>query len=133
MALSVTLTAGYQKIWSADVRIGFLAHAAELQSRMVSGHAEADFDIGMRVNLDATRVLLEHCRKFTAPPKFVFTSSVAVFGGPLPKNVNQLVFKASQTYSDGDVVQWIEPTVKGGAEPEHPAPVLKLGKASSSG
>jgi uncharacterized protein YcnI len=54
-----------------------------------------------------------------------------VLGGPLPKNVNQLEFKASQTYSDGEVVQWIEPTVKGGAEPEHPAPVLKLGKASS--
>jgi uncharacterized protein YcnI len=53
-----------------------------------------------------------------------------VRGGPLPKNVNQLEFKASQTYSDGEVVQWIEPTVKGGAEPEHPAPVLKLGKAS---
>jgi hypothetical protein len=30
-------------------------------------------------------------------------------------------------------VQWIEPTVKGGAEPQHPAPVLKLGKASSGG
>jgi uncharacterized protein YcnI len=55
-----------------------------------------------------------------------------VFAGPMPKNVNQLEFKAAQTYSDGDVVQWIEPTVKGGAEPEHPAPVLKLGKASSS-
>jgi uncharacterized protein YcnI len=54
-----------------------------------------------------------------------------VRGGPLPKNVNQLEFKASQTYSDGEVVQWIEPTVKGGAEPEHPAPVLKLGKAKS--
>lgn len=54
---------------------------------VVSGHAEADFDIGMRVNLDATRVLLEHCRKFAAPPKFVFTSSVAVFGGPVPDPV----------------------------------------------
>ncbi|HMG25579.1 MAG TPA: YcnI family protein [Acidimicrobiia bacterium] len=52
-----------------------------------------------------------------------------VRGGPLPKNVNQLEFKATQTYSDGEVVQWIEPTVKGGAEPEHPAPALKLGKA----
>ncbi len=55
-----------------------------------------------------------------------------VLGGPMPKNVNQLEFNATQTYSDGEVVQWIEPTVKGGAEPEHPAPVLKLGKASSS-
>ena len=41
---------------------------------VVSGQAEADFDIGMRVNLDATRLLLERCRKLTAPPKFVFTS-----------------------------------------------------------
>src|SRR5262249_9066381 len=44
--------------------------------------------------------------------------------GPLPK-VNQLVFKALQTYSDGEIVRWIEEP-SGGAEPEHPAPVLKL-------
>ena len=54
---------------------------------VVSGHAEADFDIGMRVNLDATRGLLERCRKLAAPPKFVFASSLAVFGGPLPDPV----------------------------------------------
>jgi nucleoside-diphosphate-sugar epimerase len=54
---------------------------------VVSGQAEADFDIGMRVNLDATRRLLERCRRLDAPPKFVFTSSLAVFGGPLPDPV----------------------------------------------
>ena len=54
---------------------------------VVSGQAEADFDIGMRVNLDATRALLERCRLLAAPPKFVFTSSLAVFGGPLPDPV----------------------------------------------
>ena len=54
---------------------------------VVSGQAEADFDIGMRVNLDATRRLLERCRKLAAPPKFVFTSSLAVFGGPVPDPV----------------------------------------------
>jgi nucleoside-diphosphate-sugar epimerase len=54
---------------------------------VVSGQAEADFDIGMRVNLDATRLLLERCRTLAAPPKFVFTSSLAVFGGPLPDPV----------------------------------------------
>jgi len=54
---------------------------------VVSGQAEADFDIGMRVNLDATRALLERCRKLAAPPKVVFTSSLAVFGGPLPDPV----------------------------------------------
>ena len=54
---------------------------------VVSGQAEADFDIGMRVNLDATRALLERCRALAHPPKFVFTSSLAVFGGPLPDPV----------------------------------------------
>jgi len=50
---------------------------------VVSGQAEADFAIGMRVNLDATRALLERCRRLAAPPKFVFASSLAVFGGAL--------------------------------------------------
>ena len=54
---------------------------------VVSGQAEAEFDIGMRVNLDATRALLERCRKLDRPPKFVFTSSLAVFGGKLPDPV----------------------------------------------
>src|SRR5437016_5865027 len=54
---------------------------------VVSAHAEADFDMGMRVNLDATRALLERCRKLDARPKFVFASSLAVFGGPLPDPV----------------------------------------------
>lgn len=54
---------------------------------VVSGQAEAEFDVGMRVNLDATRALLERCRTLAAPPKFVFTSSLAVFGGPVPDPV----------------------------------------------
>jgi nucleoside-diphosphate-sugar epimerase len=54
---------------------------------VVSGQAEAEFDVGMRVNVDATRVLLEGCRKLARPPKFVFTSSLAVFGGALPDPV----------------------------------------------
>ena len=54
---------------------------------VVSGQAEAEFDIGMRVNVDATRALLEQCRRLSRPPKLVFTSSLAVFGGPLPDPV----------------------------------------------
>ncbi|HKE39641.1 MAG TPA: D-erythronate dehydrogenase [Casimicrobiaceae bacterium] len=54
---------------------------------VVSGQAEAEFDTGMRVNLDATRTLLERCRALNRPPKFVFTSSLAVFGGVLPDPV----------------------------------------------
>jgi nucleoside-diphosphate-sugar epimerase len=54
---------------------------------VVSGQAEAEFDVGMRVNLDATRALLEQCRRCAAPPKVVFASSLAVFGGTLPDPV----------------------------------------------
>ena len=50
---------------------------------VVSGQAEAEFDVGMRVNLDTTRALLERCRTLASPPKLVFTSSLAVYGGPL--------------------------------------------------
>ncbi len=49
----------------------------------------------------------------------------AVSLGPLPK-ADSMVFKALQTYSDGTVVRWIDPTVAGQAEPDHPAPVLTL-------
>jgi nucleoside-diphosphate-sugar epimerase len=52
---------------------------------VVSGGAEADFDRGMRVNLDGTRALLERCRRLPRPPRFVFASSVAAFGGRLPE------------------------------------------------
>lgn len=54
---------------------------------VVSGQAEAELDVGMRVNLDATRGLLERCRRLARPPKVVFTSSLAVFGGVLPDPV----------------------------------------------
>src|SRR5229473_7942212 len=51
---------------------------------VVSGGAEADFDLGYHVNLDGTRQLLEAARKLSTPPKFVYASSVAAFGGELP-------------------------------------------------
>jgi hypothetical protein len=52
--------------------------------------------------------------------------------GPLPTGTDQLVFKALQTYDNGEVVRWIDTPAPGAAEPEHPAPVLKLTPASTS-
>jgi nucleoside-diphosphate-sugar epimerase len=53
---------------------------------VVSGEAEIDFDKGYHVNLDGTRALLEAVRLAGDgyKPKFVFTSSIAVFGAPFP-------------------------------------------------
>jgi nucleoside-diphosphate-sugar epimerase len=53
---------------------------------VVSGEAETDFEKGYRVNLDGTRALLEAIRHAGDGyvPKFIFTSSIAVFGAPFP-------------------------------------------------
>ena len=51
---------------------------------VVSGQAESDFELGMRVNLDGYRVVLESCRKAGNRPRLLFSSSIAVFGTPLP-------------------------------------------------
>jgi nucleoside-diphosphate-sugar epimerase len=63
-----------------DERTSSIFHLAAI----VSGAAEADFDLGMRINLDASRALLDACRARGHRPKVVFTSSVAVYGGKLP-------------------------------------------------
>jgi D-erythronate 2-dehydrogenase len=47
----------------------------------VSGECEADFDLGLRANLQATEALLASCRTLGTSPVVVFSSSVAVFGG----------------------------------------------------
>ncbi|MEV6492690.1 YcnI family protein [Actinoplanes sp. NPDC051633] len=54
-----------------------------------------------------------------------------ISAGPLPK-VDQMVFKALQTYSDGTVVRWIDAPTTDGTEPESPAPVLKLAAAAAA-
>lgn len=52
--------------------------------------------------------------------------------GPLP-DADQLVFDAEQTYSDGEVVDWNQPTPASGEEPEHPAPTVTLTAATGDG
>ena len=50
----------------------------------VSGECEADFDLGLRSNLDSTRALLDALRAAGGMPRLVFASSAAVFGGDPP-------------------------------------------------
>jgi D-erythronate 2-dehydrogenase len=54
---------------------------------VVSGQAEADTDLGYRVNLDGTRTVLDACRALGTSPRVVFASSLAVYGGALPPAV----------------------------------------------
>ncbi len=64
---------------------------------IVSGQAEQDFDLGLRINFDATRALLERLRALGANSRFVMTSSVAVFGGALPATVDDAQVWAPQS------------------------------------
>ncbi|WP_405824200.1 YcnI family protein [Streptomyces sp. NBC_01390] len=52
--------------------------------------------------------------------------------GQLPDSTDQLAFKTLQTYSDGNVVRWIETAQAGQDEPENPAPTLKLTAAAAA-
>ena len=64
----------------ASERADVIFHLAAV----VSGEAEQNFELGMRVNLGGIQNLLEACRQAGYVPRFVFASSVAVFGGELP-------------------------------------------------
>ncbi|HEX6225408.1 MAG TPA: D-erythronate dehydrogenase [Chryseolinea sp.] len=57
---------------------------------VVSSHAEKEFDIGWKVNLDITRQLLEAIRNINPGVRLVFSSSLAVYGGELPPLVNDM-------------------------------------------
>jgi len=83
-----------------DAVVGDIADAAVIEraitkdtqsifhlAAIVSGQAEADFELGMKINFDATRLILERARALGTKPRVVFTSSVAVFGGDLPAQV----------------------------------------------
>ena len=64
---------------------------------IVSANAEDDFDLGYRVNLDGTRHVLEACRALPEPPRLVFASSVAVYGGDMPEVLDDATILTPQT------------------------------------
>ncbi len=68
---------------------------------VVSGAAEADFDLGMRVNLQGMELLLARLRRNAAggakPARLVYTSSVAAFGGDLPAVLDDSTIANPQT------------------------------------
>ena len=72
--LNAVLAAG--QIPAPDTSLVFHLAAA------VSGECEADFDLGMRSNYEATHALLQACRALKTRPMVVFSSSLAVFGNP---------------------------------------------------
>jgi nucleoside-diphosphate-sugar epimerase len=85
---------GTSQVVRADDALVFHLAAA------VSGECEADFDLGMRSNVDATRALLQACRALGTSPTVVFASSLAVFGNsaaqPLPPVIDDRTLPTPQ-------------------------------------
>jgi D-erythronate 2-dehydrogenase len=73
--------------------VGGVFHLAAI----VSANAEEDFDLGMRVNLEGTRNVLEACRALPRPARLVFASSVAVYGGDMPEVLDDGTILTPQT------------------------------------
>ena len=77
----------------ADALVGERPDLVVHLAAVVSGEAESDFEKGYRVNLDGTRHLLEAVRQVGSSsaggycPRFVFSSSIAVFGAPFPEQI----------------------------------------------
>jgi len=75
------------------VRPDVIFHLAAI----VSGQAEAEFDLGMRVNLFGSINVLEAARALGTKPVVVFTSSVAVYGGEIPETIEDWTTQNPQT------------------------------------
>lgn len=85
---------------------GFVATAVEPDvtaiwhlAAVLSGQSDAEPDLALTVNVGGTQALLEACRRLASPPRFVFASTIAVFGGPLPDVVPEdLALRPASTY-----------------------------------
>ena len=87
----VSVRATLEKALGTDT--GSIFHLAAV----VSGGAEADFDLGYRVNMEGTHALLEAARELAQPPRVVYASSVAAFGGVLHEVLDDSTTPAPQT------------------------------------
>jgi nucleoside-diphosphate-sugar epimerase len=101
-----------------DVRVGSIVDRAFVRTivepgvavvfhlaAVLSGQSEAEFDLGMQVNVDGTRGLLEACRALGTGPRVVFSSTVAVFGGDLPALVPEDIgLRPQSSYGTAKVI-----------------------------
>ena len=103
--------AGRVRAEAADLTLPGAAEAAIRErpdvifhlAAVVSGEAEANLELGYRVNLDGTRFLLDAIRHANGAdgyrPKLVFTSSLAVFGPPFPNRIpDDFILRPASSY-----------------------------------
>ncbi len=86
---------------TADTLVAWRPDVIYHLAAIVSGEAEKDFEKGYRINLDATRALFEAIRAEHSVsgycPRLIFTSSLAVYGAPLPDPIPDDHMRAPHT------------------------------------
>lgn len=103
--------------WTAKVSTADLPEPVDVHGTEVT---EAPSRVVWTADDDAAAIEAGEFQRFT------------VSAGPVPEGVDELLLPATQTYSDGEVVAWDEPATDG-AEPEHPAPLLRVTPAGADG
>lgn len=81
--IKADLFAEAHRVVHADLDAVFLLHG------IMSSGAEEDFELGLRVNVDATRNLLDCIRKTRANVRIIYASSIAVYGRPFPESITE--------------------------------------------
>jgi D-erythronate 2-dehydrogenase len=94
-----TVVADLNDLRAVDVLLAERPEVIIHLAAALSGEAEADFELGYRVNLEGTRGLLEAVRRLgeNYAPRFVFASSIAVFGAPFPDVIGDDFLVAPRT------------------------------------
>jgi nucleoside-diphosphate-sugar epimerase len=85
------LEGGAENVVDSSLDAAYVFHG------IMSSGSEANFELGMRVNVDATRVLLEVFRKKCPGVRVIYASSQAVYGQPLPKVVTDDVIPSPES------------------------------------
>jgi nucleoside-diphosphate-sugar epimerase len=87
------------KVVHRDLEVVFILHG------IMSAGAEANLDMGFRINVDATRNLLDCIRTITPPIRVVYASSIAVYGRPLPESITEDSFPTPEgSYGIGKLI-----------------------------
>ncbi|OAQ68925.1 nucleoside-diphosphate-sugar epimerase [Pochonia chlamydosporia 170] len=90
-SVKTDLLTGSNAVVDKDIDAVFVFHG------IMSAGAEADFELGMRVNFDATRALLDALRKTCPGVQTIFTSSQAVYGGEFTEPVDESMHPTPQS------------------------------------
>lgn len=72
----LTVPETYKALFTSDLSCVYMLHG------IMSGQAEANLDLGLKVNVDSTRLVFDHLREANPGVKVIFTSSTAIFGPP---------------------------------------------------